>query len=173
MFFDVDGGAEWTGACVDAETGRLYVTANHIGWAISLFRDDDPPYDAKAPKTPGQAIFETTCASCHGTNRLGFGLYPPLRGLRHRLSEEAITRQVREGRNAMPANPQLSVEDMKALVDYRNAKGLARPLIEWKYLLFNWNDHRRTIERAIELVAGGMYLTARVSWRAFLAGMLP
>jgi MoaA/NifB/PqqE/SkfB family radical SAM enzyme len=41
--------------------------------------------------------------------------------------------------------------NMKALVDYRNARGLSQPLVEWKYLLFNWNDHRRTIERAIEL----------------------
>jgi quinoprotein glucose dehydrogenase len=118
LYFDVDGGAEWTGACVDAETGRLYVTANHIGWAISLFRDDDPPYDAKAPRTPGQKIFETTCASCHGTNRLGIGLYPPLRGLRHRLSQDSIIKQIRDGKNAMPANPQLSAEQLKALVDF-------------------------------------------------------
>ncbi len=42
-------------------------------------------------------------------------------------------------------------QNMKALVDYRNAKGLFRPLIEWKYLLFNWNDRRSAIERAIEM----------------------
>ena len=42
-------------------------------------------------------------------------------------------------------------QNMKALVDYRNARGLSRPLIEWKYLLFNWNDRRRIIERAIEM----------------------
>ncbi len=41
--------------------------------------------------------------------------------------------------------------NMKALVDYRNARGLSHPLIEWKYLLFNWNDRRRTIGRAIEM----------------------
>src|SRR5664279_2851540 len=41
--------------------------------------------------------------------------------------------------------------NMKALVDYRNARGLTRPLLEWKYLLFNWNDHPQTIARAIEL----------------------
>jgi len=41
--------------------------------------------------------------------------------------------------------------NMKALVDYRNARGLSRPLVEWKYLLFNWNDRRRAIERAIEM----------------------
>ena len=41
--------------------------------------------------------------------------------------------------------------NMKALVNYRNARGLSRPLIEWKYLLFNWNDRRASIERAIEM----------------------
>jgi uncharacterized Fe-S cluster-containing radical SAM superfamily protein len=41
--------------------------------------------------------------------------------------------------------------NMKALVEYRNARGLSQPLIEWKYLLFNWNDRRRTIKRAIEM----------------------
>jgi len=41
--------------------------------------------------------------------------------------------------------------NMKALVEYRNARGLKEPGIEWKYLLFNWNDRRKTIERAIEM----------------------
>src|SRR4029077_7084340 len=41
--------------------------------------------------------------------------------------------------------------NMKALVDYRNTKGLSQPILEWKYLLFNWNDRRKTIERAIEM----------------------
>jgi len=42
-------------------------------------------------------------------------------------------------------------ENMKALVDYRNARGLSQPILEWKYLLFNWNDRRSTIARAIEM----------------------
>ena len=42
-------------------------------------------------------------------------------------------------------------ENMKALVDFRNARGLSKPILEWKYLLFNWNDRRETIEKAIEL----------------------
>lgn len=41
--------------------------------------------------------------------------------------------------------------NMKTLVEYRNARGLSTPVIEWKYLLFNWNDRRATIKRAIEL----------------------
>lgn len=42
-------------------------------------------------------------------------------------------------------------ENLKAIVAYRNARGLKRPLLEWKYLLFNWNDKRWMIERAIEM----------------------
>ena len=118
LYFDVLGGAEWSGACVDALTGRLYVSANHVGTAITLFRDDDPPYDRHAPKTAGQIVFEKTCAVCHGTNWLGVGVFPPLRGLRHRMTEEAIVKQIRDGKNAMPANPLMTEEDLKALVDY-------------------------------------------------------
>jgi wyosine [tRNA(Phe)-imidazoG37] synthetase (radical SAM superfamily) len=40
---------------------------------------------------------------------------------------------------------------IKALAEYRNARGLKRPTLEWKYLLFNWNDRRWMIERAIEM----------------------
>lgn len=118
IFFGIDGGAEWTGACVDPETGRLYVTASHIGWTISLFRDDDPPDDPQAPKTPGQLVFEQACAQCHGVNRLGLGMYPPLRGLRHRMPETEVIRQIREGKNAMPAHPDMPAADLEALVDF-------------------------------------------------------
>jgi len=41
--------------------------------------------------------------------------------------------------------------NLKALVEYRNARGLAQPLLEWKYLLFNWNDRPETLAQAIEL----------------------
>ncbi|HEY5911912.1 MAG TPA: PQQ-binding-like beta-propeller repeat protein [Verrucomicrobiae bacterium] len=118
LYFGVDGGAEWSGACIDIETGHLYVTANHMGWAISLFRDDDPPDDPRAPKTAGRLAYEANCASCHATNRLGVGTAPNLRGLRHRFTDEALLRQIREGKNAMPANPQLSEDDLKALVNF-------------------------------------------------------
>ena len=120
LFFNIDGGAEWTGACIDPDTGRLYVTANHIAWLISIFRNDDPPDDHNLPRTRGQTVFETTCASCHATNRLGLGVAPPLRGLRHRLSDAEVTNQIRTGRNGMPAVPeaQLGEADLKALLDY-------------------------------------------------------
>ncbi len=118
LYFGIDGGAEWTGACVDAATGRLYVTANHMGWIISVFRNDDPPDNPKAPRTRGQTVFEVTCAQCHATNRLGIGTAPPLRGLRQRMRDEEVIHQIRTGKNAMPAHPNLSDADLRALVDY-------------------------------------------------------
>jgi len=40
---------------------------------------------------------------------------------------------------------------MKQMAAYRDARGLTLPVLEWKYLLFNWNDHPKTIARAIEM----------------------
>jgi quinoprotein glucose dehydrogenase len=127
LYFNIDGGAEWTGACIDPETGHLYVNANHIGWAITLFRDDDPPYDPNAPKTAGQIVYEKTCAVCHGKEMLGVGISPPLRGLRHRKTDDAIIQQIRNGKNGMPANPLMSEVDLKALVDYLMLRDRAIP----------------------------------------------
>ena len=118
LLLGVDGGAEWTGACIDQDTGRLYVTANHMGWVITVFRDDDPPDDPKLPKTRGQLVYEKGCLQCHGANRRGIAFAPPLRGLRHRLTDEAVANLIRTGRNAMPAQPDLSADDLKALLDY-------------------------------------------------------
>ncbi len=42
-------------------------------------------------------------------------------------------------------------ENMKALVEYRNQRGLRQPLLEWKYLLFNWNDRPAILQRAVEM----------------------
>jgi MoaA/NifB/PqqE/SkfB family radical SAM enzyme len=40
---------------------------------------------------------------------------------------------------------------MRDMVKFRNARGLKSPVLEWKYLLFNWNDHPKHIARAIEM----------------------
>jgi quinoprotein glucose dehydrogenase len=118
LYWGMDGGAEWSGACVDAETGHLYVSANHLGWMISVFRDDDPPEDLSKPKTPGRIVYETACAQCHGPNRMGIGVAPPLRGLRSRFKDSDIVRQIRTGKNGMAAFPNMSDTDVKAVTDY-------------------------------------------------------
>jgi len=42
-------------------------------------------------------------------------------------------------------------QNLTELVKFRDSKGNQRPVIEWKYLLFNWNDNEELINRAIEL----------------------
>jgi quinoprotein glucose dehydrogenase len=117
LFYGIDGGAEWSGCCVDPE-GHLYISANNLGWIISIFRDDDPPDDLSKPKTPGRIVYENACASCHGPNKMGISVAPPLRGLRSRLKDTDIEHQIRTGKNGMPAFPNLSESDVKAVTDY-------------------------------------------------------
>jgi MoaA/NifB/PqqE/SkfB family radical SAM enzyme len=40
---------------------------------------------------------------------------------------------------------------MKDLVAYRDALGSKTPVVEWKYVLFNWNDHPDHVRQAIEM----------------------
>jgi quinoprotein glucose dehydrogenase len=117
LFYGIDGGAEWSGACVDPD-GRLYISANNLAWMISVFRDDDPPENSSAPKTPGRRLYEANCAQCHGLDKMGIGVAPPLRGLRFRLQDEDIVRQIRTGKNGMPAFAALSETDVKLVTDY-------------------------------------------------------
>ena len=41
--------------------------------------------------------------------------------------------------------------NMAELVASRDSKGLRRPRIEWKYVLFRWNDKERHVRMAVEL----------------------
>ncbi len=42
-------------------------------------------------------------------------------------------------------------ENMKQLVAFRDERGLTRPRIIWKYLLFRWNERRRQMLTAVDL----------------------
>ena len=42
-------------------------------------------------------------------------------------------------------------EAMKTMAAFRDARGLTDPILEWKYLLFNWNDKPEYIGRAIQM----------------------
>ena len=41
--------------------------------------------------------------------------------------------------------------NMKALVEIRNSRNKKRPVVEWKYVLFRWNDSPKLISLAIQL----------------------
>jgi len=46
---------------------------------------------------------------------------------------------------------QKSYQNMKELVSYRDARSLTKPIIEWKYVVFEWNDSEEEIKRAISM----------------------
>ncbi|MBN1307619.1 MAG: radical SAM protein, partial [Chitinispirillaceae bacterium] len=43
-----------------------------------------------------------------------------------------------------------SYRNLRDLAAYRNARGLSLPLIEWKYVVFNWNDREQMLADAID-----------------------
>lgn len=112
------GGAEWTGAAVDPEAGRLYVSASHVPWIVTVYRSDETPRKQGEPPTRGEEIYGTFCIACHGAKKEGIGVAPPLQGLRHRLKEDQITEILAKGRNGMPPAPPMPETDKKALVDF-------------------------------------------------------
>ena len=63
----------------------------------------------------------------------------------HGINHEMLDRYMRR------SNFDKAYEAMKAMVAYRDARGQKLPVLEWKYVIFNWNDHPKTIARAIEM----------------------
>ena len=126
VFTSTHGGAEWTGASFDAVTGRLYITVNHRPNIITVFRDDDPA-PAK-PMTTGEQTYLTFCAACHAPDRRGVGHAPPLRGLRHRLTDDQVREIWRTGRGGMPPMPFLTPEQQQPLLDFLQCRDRGKAL---------------------------------------------
>ena len=112
------GGAEWTGACMDVPTGRLYVSSNHIATVTTVFKSDELERDPSAPPTPGETTFQQLCAGCHGPERQGVGMVPALVGLRQRMTDNEVVAVLNSGRGSMPPSPAMSVEQQQSLLDY-------------------------------------------------------
>ena len=119
VLYGIHGGAEWTGAAFDPESGRLFVSSNNIPWIVTVFRPDAITRNPTLPPTHGEVIYREYCMECHGPHRFGVGMNPPLHGLARRLDEDAVRLLIREGINQMPAAPDtLTAEDEDALLDY-------------------------------------------------------
>ncbi len=112
------GGGEWSGAAVDAPTGRLYVTSNRWVSKITVIPNDERPRDPKKPPTAGELHYGLHCAPCHGPNRGGVGTAPPLYALKSRMTDEAVLALLQTGRGLMPPNLALDATQKGELLDY-------------------------------------------------------
>jgi quinoprotein glucose dehydrogenase len=110
------GGAEWHGGSFDPALNVLYVNVNDAP-TINRLR---PIYDAPGNATPaqlGRHIYERTCVACHGAERRGAPpLVPSLVDVKKTRQE--IESVILQGRNSMPAFPQLRQRELSALVAY-------------------------------------------------------
>ena len=112
LFPGMDGGAEWGGAAVDPETGILYVNANDLPWSGVLAENT-------ADESTGAGIYQTQCSVCHGEKRQGAPpAVPSLVDVAKRLSHEQIAETIAKGRGRMNAFPNLSAEQVSALIVY-------------------------------------------------------
>jgi MoaA/NifB/PqqE/SkfB family radical SAM enzyme len=63
----------------------------------------------------------------------------------HGISDEMC------GKYMMRGSFEKAFDAMKQMAAYRDARGRKMPVLEWKYLLFNWNDSPESIQKAIAM----------------------
>jgi quinoprotein glucose dehydrogenase len=111
IFPGFDGGAEWGGQAFDPETQLLYVNANEMVWTSSLTKNE-------APKS-GRHLYLRHCANCHSDNLAGAPpQMPSLLRLGPKWDLAAIMKITKQGAGRMPAFPNLSDAEVKAVSEY-------------------------------------------------------
>ena len=112
IFPGFDGGAEWGGQAFDPETGILYVNSNDVAWSGQLAENT-------ITQVSGRSIYQNQCSICHRDNFAGSPpTFPSLVGVGQRLNAAAIAGTIQKGRGRMPGFPQLSADEINALVEY-------------------------------------------------------
>jgi quinoprotein glucose dehydrogenase len=111
VFPGFDGGAEWGGPAVDAETGIIYINSNDVAWTGAL-----------APNTgesSARAIYLSQCSICHGEKMTGSPpAMPSLIGVGDRLPPAQNAMTIKNGKGRMPGFPSLTEDQVFALVNY-------------------------------------------------------
>jgi len=111
IFPGFDGGAEWGGPAVDAETGIIYINSNEMAWTGSLA----PNTGENSPR----AMYMSQCSICHGEKMTGSPpAMPSLIGVGERLTPAQIATAIKNGRGRMPGFPSLTEDQRAALVSF-------------------------------------------------------
>jgi glucose dehydrogenase len=81
-----------------------------------------PPASGSQPPSPpaaGVEVYVNKCATCHGDRREGKPpTFPALIGVTQRLSPQQIQDRIHQGKDLMPAFPDLAGKDMDGLLTY-------------------------------------------------------
>jgi mono/diheme cytochrome c family protein len=115
IFPGFDGGAEWGGPAIDPATDILYVNATEMAWTGGLV-------EAHRSTNPGEQVYQSQCAMCHGTNLEGAPpAFPSLVDVLSRLKAEKVINNVKNGTGRMPSFPNIDDAQMKVLIEYLRA----------------------------------------------------
>jgi len=120
------GGAEWSGASYDAETGILYVNANELPNVITLKPIEAPvavtediEVKLASAEVSGKTGYQLHCATCHGINLAGqLPAIPALTKLGDRLEMKQASTILAQGKGQMPAFAHLPEAERAAILDY-------------------------------------------------------
>jgi quinoprotein glucose dehydrogenase len=120
------GGAEWSGACVDMETGIMYVGINDIPNLLELKEKKDTREElSNLPMVKaGEILYQNNCSVCHGADRNGNKSFPPLVNIGNRLKPKDVKGLLQKARGLMPSFYTLPDQDKDAIIVYLfNQKG--------------------------------------------------
>jgi mono/diheme cytochrome c family protein len=82
----------------------------------------------KGGASPGEAIYQTQCAICHGGDRAGSPpAFPSLVNIDKRMNQTQIAETIHNGKGRMPGFPNLQDAKLNQLMDYLSHAGGAPP----------------------------------------------
>ncbi len=111
IFPGFDGGAEWGGPAVDAETAIIYVNSNEMAWTGALA----PSTGENSPR----AIYMSQCSVCHGEKITGSPpAMPSLIAVGERLTFAQMATTIKNGKGRMPGFPNLPDDQLFALISF-------------------------------------------------------
>ncbi len=111
IFPGFDGGAEWGGPAVDAETAIIYINSNEMAWTGALA--------ANTGENSPRAIYMSQRSVCHGEKMTGSPpAMPSLVAAGERLTPAQIAATIKNGKGRMPGFPNLMDDQLSALINF-------------------------------------------------------
>jgi quinoprotein glucose dehydrogenase len=120
MMPGIRGGAEWSGGCVDMETGIMYVGINDIPNIVELKEKKDNRLELSGMPMikAGEVFYQRHCSACHGADKGGNKTFPSLVNIESRLKPNDVNTLLQKARGLMPSFYSLPAEDKDAIVAY-------------------------------------------------------
>ena len=120
IFPGFDGGSEWGGPAIDPLHDVIYINETEMAWTGGLV-----PASASSP---GEALYQTQCAMCHGMDRAGSPpTFPSLVDIDKRMAIYKIVSTIHQGVGRMPSFPNMEGNRLEALLEYLRLGAAAPP----------------------------------------------